>query len=82
MAYTRPCGRAEVALSRHRRTQKISPTTLWVCDGRQRVATIVLVGVDTVEPRYVVLRQHDRRVGTFRSFHKALRAVLSRGRAR
>jgi hypothetical protein len=66
-----------------RRTQKISPTALGVYDGRQRVATMVLVGVDTVgtvEPRYVVRDQRDRRVGTFRIYHEALRRVPNRGR--
>jgi hypothetical protein len=67
-----------------RHTKKISPTALRVYDGSQRVATIVLVGVDTVgtvEPSYVVLDQRDQRVGIFRSYHEALRAVPNRGRA-
>jgi hypothetical protein len=80
MQHIRPRATPAQARKRaRRRTQKISPTALRIYDGR--VATIVPVGVETVQSRYVVFDQRDRRVGRFRSYHEALRAVPSRGRA-
>jgi hypothetical protein len=79
MAYTRPRSRGEAALSRHRRSHKISPADRGavrvVHNGRDCVGTI-----DAVERPYVVFDQGDQRVGSCGGC-EVLRAVPSRGRA-
>jgi hypothetical protein len=87
MAYTRPRSRGEAALSRRRRSHKVSPTdrgALRVHDDRECVGTIVPVAVDTVGPverPNVVFDHRDRRVRASAGVREAGRAVSGKGRA-
>jgi hypothetical protein len=87
MAYTRPRSRGEAALSRHRRSHKISASDRSVLRGhesRDPVGTLMPAGVETidaVERQYAVCGQRDRRLSRSGCYREALRAVPSLGRA-
>lgn len=86
MTYTRPRSPGEAALSRHRRSHKISATdrgVFPVYDGRERVGTVVPVRVETIDAagRRHFLDQCNGRVPRCGGCREALRALSRLERA-